>query len=474
MPRAGRGRAAHRMPCSVLNWEIDDSRRTAMPTLEKIDTHQKALSINLDAAIFGTFAEIGAGQEVARWFLQVGGASGTMAKSISAYDKQVSDHIYGAGTRYVSRERLQAMLEKEWSLLLAGLQATRGATTRFFTFVDTISARNYSGTNESHGWVGLRFMQEPGGEPSDAILHVNLRDPANLQQQEAVGILGVNLIYAASRELASPEEFLSGVFEELSLDRMEIDLVDLRGPAFEKCDLQKLHASLVMDGYAEAVAFPADGKLVPPTELLHKKALVLGPSFLGSFETVEDLHRHIIQVTLSGLPREEVDRSSGALGLFCLASAPVIQQEPPLTTEHIVHHAEELRQLGSGIILFRSRELYEMSAYVSRYTNSRVHFAVGLATLMFALQDRYKGLAGDLLEAVARLFTQNVRLSVHPMPVERLKHRLQSMGATGWTYKEKNGMVYAEDLDPVEPLNHLYRYLLGSNYILSVHPPPGS
>lgn len=437
-----------------------------MPT-EKIDTHRKALSINLDTTIFGSFAEIGAGQEVARWFLRVGGASGTVAKSISAYDKEVSDQLYGSGTRYVSQQRLQAMLWNEWAQLVAELQASRGANTRFFTYVDTVSARNYSGSNECHGWIGLRFLQQPGGQPSDVILHVNLRDRTNLQQQEAVGILGVNLIYAAFHHLASAEEFLASVFEELSLHRIEIDLIDLNGPAFEKWDGRHLHATLVTGGYAEAAVFSADGKLVPPTELLYKKAVVLAP---GAFETAEEEHGHMIQVTLAGLPQEEVEQSKGTLGLFGLVSALLTPHTPPLTAEQIVHRAEGLQQLGSGVMVFRTRELYTMSEYLSRYTKSQIHFAVDLSTVVFALQDRYKDLAGALLEGAARLFTQNVRLSVHPTPVAALKQRLELMGATGWTYKETNGVVYAEDLEPAEPLNHLYRYLLGSNYILSVHP----
>src|SRR5215472_8846472 len=185
-----------------------------MATDEKVGTHQKALSINLDPSKFGSFAEIGAGQEVARWFLIVGGASGTVAKTISAYDKEVSDDLYGPGTRYVSQQRLQAMMESEWKQMLAELQTSRGATTKFFAFVDTISARNFSGTNECHGWVGVRFQQEPGGPASDAVLHINLQDPTNLRQQEAVGILGVNLIYSVFYHTTSAEEFLACLFED--------------------------------------------------------------------------------------------------------------------------------------------------------------------------------------------------------------------------------------------------------------------
>ncbi len=216
-----------------------------MATEDKVGTHQKALSINLDISKFGSFAEIGAGQEVARWFLIVGGASGTVAKTISAYDKEVSDDLYGKGTRYVSMQRLQAMMESEWKQLLTELQATRGATTKFFSFVDTVSARNFAGTNESHGWIGVRFQQQPGGPASDAILHINLQDPTNLQQQEAVGILGVNLIYAAFHHLGSSAEFLTGLYEDLSLERIEIDFVALQGPAFAGWDLPRLHAELV-------------------------------------------------------------------------------------------------------------------------------------------------------------------------------------------------------------------------------------
>src|SRR5579872_7140746 len=215
-----------------------------MTATEKIDTHQKALNINLDPSVFGSFAEIGAGQEVARWFLVVGGASGTVAKSISAYDKEVSDDLYGRGPRYVSRQRLDAMLGREWNQLLNQLAKSRGSQTRFFSFVDTVSARNYAGTNEPHGWLGLRFQQQPGGEANDILLHINLRDPTNLLQQGAIGILGVNLIYAAFYQLQTPELFLESLSQDIE-DRIEIDYIDLRGPAFENWDRRALLVHLV-------------------------------------------------------------------------------------------------------------------------------------------------------------------------------------------------------------------------------------
>src|ERR1700722_4279835 len=242
-----------------------------MPSVEKRDTHHKALTLNLDAAAFGSFAEIGAGQEVSHWFFVVGGASATVAKTISAYDKEVSDDLYGSGSRYVSRQRLEAMLDKEWTQLLAQLDKDRGAKTRFFSFVDTVSTRNFAGTNDPHGWVGLRFQLQAGGPPNDVLLHINMRDPANVLQQEAIGILGVNLIYAAFYELQTEESFLAGLAQDVVKERIEIDYMDLRGPAFESWDCRTLPVDLVHGGFAEAVFFPAKGPAVPPTEALYKK-----------------------------------------------------------------------------------------------------------------------------------------------------------------------------------------------------------
>jgi hypothetical protein len=436
-----------------------------MPTDEKHDTHQKALSLNLDLSIFGSFAEIGAGQEVARWFLHVGGASGTVAKTISAYDKEVSDHLYGVGTRYVSKPRLLAMLNSEWEELLEQLQPSRGADTRFFSFVDTISARNYAGTNDCHGWVGLRFRAQPNAASNDVILHVNLRDSSNVRQQEAVGILGVSLIYAAYHAAGSAEEFLAGVFQDLGLHRMEIDCVELKGPVFESWDRNQLHAFLVAGGYAEAVVFPANNQFAPPNELLYKQALVLAP---GHFDNVDQLHANLVQDTLAALPQEELKESKRGLGLFCLSIGGT--NDGRVSLKEIVEHVEALHNLGYGVMLFRARELYTMSAYANRYTKSRIHFAIGLMVLTRVFEDRYKDLPGSLLEGIARLFTQNVRVYVYPMPAEDMQRHVEEAGLTGWTWKETNGMVSANNLHPSGPLESLYQYLLSSEFILPGKP----
>jgi hypothetical protein len=432
-------------------------------TPESVDTHQKALSINLDRQVFGSFAEIGAGQEVARWFLIVGGASGTVAKTISAYDKEVSDDLYGAGTRYVSKPRLQAMLEREWAQLLSQLNASRGSTTRFFSFVDTVSARNFAGDNECHGWTGLRFQTQPGGPPNDVILHVNLRDRSNIAQQAAVGILGVNLIYSVCHYLTNAEEFLAQVAADLPPQRIEFDCVELSGPVFEKWNLRTMHASLVASNHAEAVIFPADGKLLPCSEALYKKAVVLAPTTLDVNGVPQ---RQMIEASLASLPNPELQESKGSLGLFCLSSALNVEDHSSLTATQVLEHIDALQKLGSGVLLFRERELYKMAVFVNRFTKARIHFAAGLPVLIRALQDNYKDLDGALLEGIARLFQENVRLNVFPMSAEAIKGLEAGAPNSGWKWKEVNGFIGAQDIEPPEPLNHLYHYLLGSEFIL--------
>src|SRR3954464_10917998 len=217
--------------------------------------HGKALSLNLDASVIGTFAEIGAGQEIARWVLGVGAASGTVAKTISAYDKTVSDEVYGAGTRYVSRERLVAMLDHEYALVLDRLRPVRGDTTRFFVLADTVAARNYQGTNDQHGWIGIRFQAQTGAEPSQVLVHINLGDSTAQLQQEAVGVLGVNLVYAAFYQSADGDAFLTGLFDGLSIERLESDFIELSGPWFARTDDRVWCLDLLRRWMAHAIVF---------------------------------------------------------------------------------------------------------------------------------------------------------------------------------------------------------------------------
>ena len=253
------------------------------------------------------------------------------------------------------------------------------------------------------------------------------------------------------------------MFEDLELERIEIDCLECNGPAFEGWNRDEVHALLAVGGYAEAVAFPANDEFAPPNELLYKRALVLAP---GRFETPADLHANLIEDTLAQLPEEEIKESKGGLGLFCLSVTGSNDTDKKASVKEILEHVACLQQLGYGVMLYRARELYAMSVFANRYTKSRIHFAIGLTVLVRLFEDSYKDLAGNLLEGIARLFTQNVRVSVYPMAVEELQRRAKVAGLTGWSWKEADGVVTADNLHPAGPLNSLYRYLLESEFIL--------
>jgi len=435
----------------------------------KLDTHQKALNLNLDPSKFGSFAEIGAGQEVARWFLAVGAASGTVAKTISAYDKEVSDDLYGPGVRYVSKERLEAMLDSEWNQLLKQLQKTRGPQTRFFSFVDTISARNYAGTNEPHGWVGLRFQLQPGGQPNDILLHINMRDPSNLQQQEAIGILGVNLIHAAFHQMQRKESFLQGLAEDLE-NRIEMDYVEVRGVDFAAWDRGSLLLLLVQMGLAEAVCFPAQGAPVPPSEVLYKKPLILAPGF---FEHVDSTHAAIHEQLLNAAIqqfREEFPGTKSPSGFFCIPAMPLGPNQPSPESSSLLSRIEALCARGGSVLVFREPELYGMTTFVNRYTKEPVRFSAGLSLLIRAFEYRYSKV-GSFLEVLSRLFAQNVRLYAYPMTAKDLKEAMENLSATNWEWNETNGWVSANQLRLRSPAGHLYEYILASNFLVPMKAP---
>ncbi len=442
-----------------------------MAPKEKLNTHQKALEINLDRTSYGSFAEIGAGQEVARWFLIVGGASGTVAKSISAYDKEVSDDLYGASARYVSKDRLEAMIESEWTQLIKQLNESRGSNTRFFSFVDTVSARNYAGTNVPHGWIGLRFQLEAGGRPNEIVLHINMRDSSNPLEQEAIGILGVNLIYAAFYQLQAMESFLENVAQGIE-KRIEIDYVEVRGSAFQGWEQRAILAQLVRTGLAEAVCFPSSGPPAPPIEVLHKRAVVLAP---GSFEHVDPKHAAIHEEMLASgvrqLRAELTETNIVPIGFFCLSAMPLTEADAPPDIADLLERIDALHARGGDVLLFRERELYSMTALVNYYTKECVRFVIGLSLLVRVWEYRYTKLAGSFLEALSRLFAQNVRIYAYPMSSTELQESIQKISAIGWQWSDTNGWVSASQLHPSPPLGHLYDYVLTSNFLVPLEIP---
>lgn len=243
-----------------------------------LSTHEKALRINLDAMRYGTFAEIGAGQEVARWFFRVGAAAGSISKSISAYDMAVSDAIYGRTKRYVSRERLQAMLDHEHTLNLERLRPSRGDTTAFFVFADTVSARNFKGTNECHGWMGVKYQAHPRDDDSQVVIHVRMLDNENGLQQEALGIVGVNLLYAAAFLHHKPDLMVQSLLDNLNTDRIEIDMIEFSGIEFRHVDNRVMSLRLVQLGLCGAAMFGPSGEVLPGSR---SAAQASGPGATG-------------------------------------------------------------------------------------------------------------------------------------------------------------------------------------------------
>src|SRR5712671_3184878 len=265
------------------------------------DTHSKALKINLNQRFYGTFAEIGAGQEVVRWFFRVGGAAGTIAKTISAYDMTVSDAIYGQSDRYVSRKRLQSMLDHEYRLLVKRLDKKRGASVKFFVFADTVAARSYLQQQNSHGWLGIRFQAHPRAKPSQIIIHARLNDRENLQQQEALGIVGVNLVHGALYRHEQPKELIASLLDGLTTERLQVNTIEFSGPAFRNVDNRFMTLQLVQQGLAGASMFTADGEVVQVSDVLPKKPILVER---GSFHPITKVTIDMLECARSQFVQE--------------------------------------------------------------------------------------------------------------------------------------------------------------------------
>src|SRR5881227_2183506 len=379
------------------------------PEME-IGTDRKALQINLDPAKYGTFAEIGAGQEVARRFFRIGGAAGTIAKTMSAYDMTFSDAIYGPADRYVSRVRLQTMLDHEYDLLIERLDAKFGAEKTFFVFADTIAARSFKQRNESHGWLGVRFQSQARGQPSQIIIHVRLLDQTNVEQQEALGVIGVNLLHATFYH-RQPEKLISSLQENLAPARIEVDMIKFSGPVFQSIDNRLMSLQLVSQGLTNAVMFKADGETVQPAEVFYKKAILVER---GNFRPVTCATN---------------DMLDGARRVFlkhcdCSQDEVVVLME--MTLENLladgqVDHADFLarvyilRALGRTVLISKFGEYYRLAAYLFRYTNGAIGLVMGVPSLIEILNEKYyTDLEGGILEALGRMFKGGLKLYVYP------------------------------------------------------------
>lgn len=439
------------------------------------DPRQKALRINLDDSRYGTFAEIGAGQEIVSHFFRVGGASGTVAKSMSAYDMLVSDSIYGRTGRYVSKERLVSMLDHEYQLLIERLDAARGGSTGFFSIADTVSARNFAGTNECHGWLGIRFQSSPRSEPNQVLLHVHMMDPENVRQQEALGLLGVNLAFGAFYLAGDMSAFLENLLDGITSKRLEIDYIELSGPSFEGIDHRLLTIALLRKELATAILFDVNQTPIPPTEFFHKRPILLER---GSFRALHHMFPDLVGTCKTQLKNLTTGKEGDAVYVLELTLNNILKAQQS-TDDEVLTVVEQLCKYGHNILVSKYSEFFHLTEYLRRFTKSPIGFIVSSNLLPLLLEDdRYKLLEGGVLEASARLFHHNVRLLTYPVEanlftfyLELIKFNLSQISFPS------QGMVTASNINLKNVNQYLLRFLIESGIVVDVpvkHPIPAT
>lgn len=381
---------------------------------EILSVNRKALTINLDNSFFGSFAEIGGGQEVARNFFQVGGASGTVAKTISAYDKRFSDALYCEGKqnkRYVSRDRLELMLDTEYNEIVNLLQKSRDSQTRFFAFADTVSTLNFQKTNVSHGWIGLDFQLEPGHLPNRVIMHVRLHENDNVLQQNTLGILGVNLLYACFYYWQWPNTFLQSLLDNLSNDRVEITMVHMSGPQLAYVDNRLLAVQLVKNGMTSSIMFDRFGNVQEPGDMLYKKNVL---AFRGSFRPITYVGIDMLKTSFGIFKRDEDYDRDNTLPL-CEITLNNLLEEGLFDERDFLDRVDLLNGIGQNVMVSNFREFYKLVGYLSQFRIIKLRIVIGILTFQKVLDEKYyTNLKGGIMEAFGKLFPENVKMYVYP------------------------------------------------------------
>ncbi len=414
-------------------------------TRETLTTHQKALHVNLDPLRYGTFAEIGAGQEVVRWFFQAGGASGTIAKSMSAYDMTVSDAIYGPAERYVCRSRLQAMLDYEHNLNLSRLRESRGDSTAFFTFADTVSARSFRSTRECHGWMGVKFQSHPRDQDSQIIIHVRMLDNENARQQEALGVVGVNLLYGAFNLFHQPERLLSSLLDGLSPDRIEIDMIEFSGIEFRHVDNRVMALRLVEHGMSRAAMFSATGQILQPSEVLHKRPALIER---GSFRPVTLVNLDMLRCATRQFA-DEADVDPERIVSLMEITMSNLMDRGEIDLNDFLARADALAAAGMTVLISDFQEYYRLADYIYHYNEAPIGITMSAQTLGQLFDEAfYDHLPGGILEAFGHLFKKHLRLYVHPFQSDL-----------------HDPMLTADNVEVANHLQQLYRHLIDTGRI---------
>ena len=380
-----------------------------------LGTKQKALRINLDPRVYGSFAEIGAGQETAAIFFKAGGASGTVAKTMSAYDMTFSDAIYGTeeSGRYVCESRLIKMLHKEYSLLEKRLSEQRGETSQFFAFANTVVALNYQKTNEAHGWIGLRFQLKPKGPYNEVVIHVRMLDDENVLQQQALGIIGVNLIYGCFYYPMSADTLLLSLMDDLTPERIEIDMIRFSGPDFLEVDNRIMSLHLVKNGFTNAALFGADGGALQPSETFYKKHILL---MRGRMRPVTNVHVDLIKNgTRQFLAEPDVDPGRVLMVSELTLRNLVSSAEEEIDEKDFLDRVDILCSLGHMVMISNYREYFHLVSYLSELTRLKIGLLLGIPSLQDIFDEtHYTYLRGGILESFATLFSRKVKLMIYP------------------------------------------------------------
>ena len=374
----------------------------------------KALRINLNENIYGTFAEIGAGQETVRHFFRSGGSSGTIAKAMSAYDKDFSDSIYGIEEdgRYVTESRLKKMLTLETNLIEKRLNRDKHPHKMFFSYANTVATIDFAKQFKGHGWVGIRYQIEPGEEYNDIIIHIRFKETDARLQQETLGILGVNLIYGAYYKYNDPKKLLRYLYDHLDKDQLEIDTINFSGPRFSEVDNRLMSLQLVKNGMTDAVMFNPEGKNILPAAILYKKNIL---ALRGSFRPVTSVNIDMYEKSLKMFLEESKVEKDNTLVIFEITLSN-LRSEGEIDERDFMDRAELLCSLGQTVMISNFQEFYKVVEYFSNYTKARMGLAMGVNNLIDIFDEKYyRHLSGGILEAFGKLFYRDLKVFLYPM-----------------------------------------------------------
>jgi len=417
---------------------------------EILSTNRKALQINLDLSIYGTIAEIGGGQEVATSFFHAGGASGTVAKTISAYDKLFSDKLYNSGKpgRYVSENRLIKMLQTEYEELVKVLGDKRPDNTRFFTFANTVETISFRKDNLGHGWLGVYFQLNPGNSHNEVILHVNLHENDAVLQQQSLGILGINLIYACYYFHDRPNVFLKSLFDNLSRDRIEITMVRMDGPDLRYVDNRLLSVQLVANSMTNATMFDRNGNVQQPSDMLYKKNVL---AFRGSFRPITYVGFDMLKVSYGMFKKDEDYTKENTINL-CEMTLNNLLEEGHFDETDFLDRVDMLTGMGQNVMVSNFREYYKLVSYFSQFKTTNLRVVIGIPTFINVLDEKYyQGLKGGIMEAFGKLFVKNMKLYVYPA--------LDSHTGT---------IINSNNIPIPDNLKSLYQYLIENKLIIDL------